>query len=350
MNNNKNVIYGTPQDIKSVHLVAELLELTAHHRRMCKEYERFLGAIDWQGASSLEELPFIPVRLFKELILKSISDDEIFRVLTSSGTTGENVSRIFLDRAAATVQSQMMVQTMSEIIGKDRLPMLIIDSKSVTAGTSFSARGAGILGMMNMGRKHCFALNDDLLLDEDGVEDFLKSYGNAPFTIFGFTYMVWTYLAALENLTNLNLSFGTLVHSGGWKKLADQAVSNQDFRDQLAGRFGLRSIYNFYGMVEQIGTVFIESENGDGSLTCPSFADVIIRDPITLKPLPDGEVGVIQTISTLPTSYPGHSILTEDLGAVVGTDDQARLGKRFRIVGRLPRAEVRGCSDTFNQS
>ena len=350
MNNSKSPIYGNPQDIKSVHLVDELLELTAHHRKMCQEYERFLRAIDWQGASAPEDLPFIPVRLFKELTLKSISDNDIFRVLTSSGTTGENVSRIFLDRTAATVQSQMMVQTMSEIIGKARLPMLIIDSKSVTAGTSFSARGAGILGMMNMGRKHCFALNDDLLLDEDAVQDFLKSHGNAPFTIFGFTYMVWTNLAALENYTNLDLSFGTLVHSGGWKKLADQAVTNEDFRNQLSARFGLRSIYNFYGMVEQIGTVFIESENGDGSLTCPSFADVIIRDPVTLKPLPDGEVGVIQTISTLPTSYPGHSILTEDLGVVVGTDDQARLGKRFRVVGRLPRAEVRGCSDTFTQS
>ena len=100
-------------------------------------------------------------------------------------------------------------------------------------------------------------------------------------------------------------------------------------------------------MVEQIGTVFIESEIGDGSLTCPSFADVIIRDPITLEPLPNGETGLIQTLSTLPVSYPGHSILTEDLGVIEGVDDQNRLGKRFRVLGRLPKAEVRGCSDTF---
>ena len=341
------MIYGTPQELKSLALLDKIVQLTEHHRKNCEEYDKFLQATGWRGALSLEEIPFFPVRLFKELTLKSISDDEVFRTLTSSGTTGDNVSRIFLDAEAASVQSQMMVRTMSEIIGKIRLPMLIIDSKSVTTGRSFSARGAGILGMMNLGRKYCFALDDDLLLAEDDVHSFLEEHGRTPFLIFGFTYMVWTNLALLETHLNLDLTLGTLVHSGGWKKLVDQAVDQKEFRDQLIRRFGLNQIYNFYGMVEQIGTVFIESENGDGSLTCPTFADVIIRDPITLKPLPDGEVGLIQTISTLPTSYPGHSILTEDMGVIEGTDDQSRLGKRFRVVGRLPRAEVRGCSDTF---
>ena len=159
--------------------------------------------------------------------------------------------------------------------------------------------------------------------------------------------MVWFYLAKLEKSLYINLSNGTLIHSGGWKKLVEQEVSHREFRKQLSTRFGLKKIYNFYGMVEQIGTVFIESEIGDGSLTCPSFADVIIRDPITLEPLPHGETGLIQALSTLPVSYPGHSILTEDLGVIEGVDDQNRLGKRFRVLGRLPKAEVRGCSDTF---
>jgi hypothetical protein len=350
MSDDRALIYGTRQEIKSLSLRDEILVLTEHHRKKCHEYESFLRAIEWKGATSLEELPYIPVRLFKELTLKSIPDEDIFRVLTSSGTTGNNVSKIYLDTEAATVQSQMMVKTMSEILGKTRLPMLVIDSKSVTAGNSFSARGAGILGMMNLGRKHCFALDDDLVLSEETVQAFLEEHGNSPFIIFGFTYMVWSNFAALENHTSLDLSAGTLVHSGGWKKLVDQAVDHQEFREQLFRRFGLSKIYNFYGMVEQIGTVFLESENGDGSLTCPTFADVIIRDPITLEPMPDGQVGIIQTLSTLPTSYPGHSILTEDLGVIEGIDDQSRLGKRFRVVGRLPRAEVRGCSDTFIES
>jgi hypothetical protein len=56
---------------------------------------------------------------------------------------------------------------------------------------------------------------------------------------------------------------------------------------------------------------------------------------------------VIEVVSILPRSYPGHVLLTDDLGVVDGVDDGDRSGKRFHVLGRLPRAEPRGCSDTF---
>jgi hypothetical protein len=55
-------------------------------------------------------------------------------------------------------------------------------------------------------------------------------------------------------------------------------------------------------------------------------------------------------VSTLPTSYPGHVLLTEDLGVVHGIDDGDWPGKRFSVLGRLPRAEARGCSDTYQSA
>ena len=58
---------------------------------------------------------------------------------------------------------------------------------------------------------------------------------------------------------------------------------------------------------------------------------------------------MIQVVSCLPTSYPGHSLLTEDLGVIRGTDrpDLELRGRCFEVLGRVPRAELRGCSDTF---
>ena len=52
--------------------------------------------------------------------------------------------------------------------------------------------------------------------------------------------------------------------------------------------------------------------------------------------------------SPMAVSYPGHSLLTEDMGAILGVDDCpcGRKGKYFRIDGRIPQAEIRGCSDT----
>jgi hypothetical protein len=64
-----------------------------------------------------------------------------------------------------------------------------------------------------------------------------------------------------------------------------------------------------------------------------------------------GEKGVIQVVSVLPESYPGHAILTEDEGVLLGEDDCAcgRKGKYFKILGRIKNAEVRGCSDTYEK-
>jgi hypothetical protein len=114
----------------------------------------------------------------------------------------------------------------------------------------------------------------------------------------------------------------------------------------MADGLGIRRIHNFYGMVEQIGSVFLECS--EGLLHAPNMADVIVRDPHTWREAGVGETGVAQVVSALPTSYPGHSLLTEDLAEVVAVDDCACgwRGKAFRVHGRVLRAELRGCSDT----
>src|SRR5262249_30797607 len=140
---------------------------------------------------------------------------------------------------------------------------------------------------------------------------------------------------------------GILIHSGGWKKLQEQAVSAAEFRRRLLECWGLRRVYNFYGMVEQVGSVFLEGD--DGYLYPPNFAVVVVRDPVTFEELPPGETGVLEVLSVLPRSYPGHCLLTEDLGVVHAIDSSScgRMGKAFSVLGRIPKAELRGCSDVI---
>ena len=111
----------------------------------------------------------------------------------------------------------------------------------------------------------------------------------------------------------------------------------------------LKHIYNYYGMVEQVGSIFVECE--EGFLHPPIFSDVIIRDKINLKPLKINNTGIVQVNSCLPKSYPGHILLTEDVGIIHGIDDCkcGRKGKYFSIQRRLKKAELRGCSDTFEE-
>ena len=88
-----------------------------------------------------------------------------------------------------------------------------------------------------------------------------------------------------------------------------------------------------------------------GHLHASIFSDVITRKKEDFSVCNLGEEGIVQVVSAIPESYPGHSILTEDQGIILGEDDCpcGRLGKYFKITGRVKNAEVRGCSDTYEQ-
>lgn len=346
-------VYGLPQADKSARLLQALCELTEHHRTHCPSYAVILDAWASGRPQQLADLPFLPVRLFKQHLLESISPEDRFKVMTSSGTTGQAVSRISLDRTTSAYQTKAMVRIMQSFLGKDRLPMLVIDHPGVIRDRqSFSARAAGILGMSNFGRRPQYVLQDDTMaLNLTEIKDCLAQAGDGPILLFGFTFMVWQFLVrALENSgQRLHIPNGILVHSGGWKKLQNQAVDNANFKRRLQAVTGIQRVHNFYGMVEQVGSIFVECEHG--YLHVPSFAEVIVRRPTDWSPAPMGEEGVIQVLSCLPQSYPGHSLLTEDLGTLTGQDNCpcGRRGRTFSVKGRLPKAEVRGCSDTFGE-
>ena len=333
-------------------IILELVNnLHSYHLDNSSNYNKIVKDIfgSSKSYSNISDIPFIPVTAFKNYHLKSVKDDEVFKVLTSSGTTGQDVSKVYLDRDTAKLQTNSLSKIISHVIGKDRLPMLIVDSKSVLSNReSFSARGAGILGLSVFGKDHTYVLDENFDLDETKLTNFLEKYSGKPILVFGFTFMIWQYLVNSNLSKKFDLSKAALLHSGGWKKLIDMAVDNETFKRKLNEKFGIEKVINFYGMVEQVGSVFIE--NSDGYLQCPNFSDVIIRDPVDFSEKKHGEEGIIQVLSCLPKSYPGHSILTEDIGVVVGEDNSSNgwLGKQFKILGRAKKAELRGCSDTFN--
>lgn len=336
-------------------LTDRLVELTKHHQEKCPGYCHMLDAIgfDPDSVSSYKDLPFLPVRLFKELELMSVSSDDVVKTMTSSGTTGQAVSKIFLDKTTSSNQQKTMVKIVSEFTGSSRMPMIIIDCPSVVKNRAmFSARGAGILGFSIFGSKKIYALNDDMKLDVAGVQEFLEKFKGQRILLFGFTFMIWQHfykelLRLKEEGITFDLSNGVLIHGGGWKKLISEAVSHDEFHSRLKDACGLDYIHDYYGMVEQTGCIYMECEYGH--LHASIFSDVITRRPLDFSECEIGEPGIIQVVSTIPESYPGHSLLTEDEGIILGEDNCpcGRKGKYFRINGRLKNAEIRGCSDTY---
>jgi hypothetical protein len=346
--------FGLRQADKRARLLPMLRTLTEHHAARCALYrnvlDRVFGGADRLRIERLEDVPFLPVTLFKTHTLSSVPESEVVKVLTSSGTTGQQPSRVFLDAETASVQAAVLVKVAQHFLGKDRLPMVIVDHPGVVKDRrSHSARGAGILGMAQFGHRPFYALREDMSLDEEGLRVYLDKAADRRVLLFGFTFMIWQYLVqALERGgRTLNLPGGILVHSGGWKKLQEAAVDASTFRERVQSATGVEQVINFYGMVEQVGGVYFE--NPIHYLHAPIYSEVIIRDPVTLEPLPDGQPGLVQVLSCVPTSYPGHSLLTEDLGVIrsVDPDGTGMGGRCFEILGRVPKADLRGCSDTF---
>lgn len=335
---------------KRTRVLPLLLELGDIHASRCREYQSIIRSLSFSGSPScIEDIPFIPVRLFKHMDLLSVPRESVFKTLTSSGTSGSVPSRVFLDRENAAIQSKVLGSTVTSFLGNHRLPMLVVDAEDVLKNrASFSARGAGVVGFSLYGRGMRYALDSSMVLKLDEVRAFALKHGDEGVFLFGFTFVVWKHLYRQLRDAGEHLDFGErsiLIHGGGWKKLVDESVSPAEFKARLAETAGIRRVHSYYGMVEQTGSIFMECERG--RLHASDFCDVVVRDPISFKPCEIGQEGVVQVISLLPLSYPGHSLLTEDLGTLLGEDNCpcGRLGRYFSVSGRMKASEIRGCSD-----
>jgi len=348
--------YSLKRADKNKLLLNALNELTSQHYEHCEPYAHLLNLLysvrPPQQFGSLPQAPFFPVQLFKTGKMQSILDKDVVKTLTSSGTTSQQVSKIALDKETSMLQTKALVSIVTSFLGPKRLPMIILDSKSTFKDrTQFSARGAGILGFSNFGRDHFYALDENMVLDQEGLKVYIEKHSDQPIFIFGFTFMIWQYFYQTLKSSNerFSLKHAILLHGGGWTKLQENEVTNSVFKTALSEQTGIQKVYNYYGMVEQTGSIYMECEQG--FFHAPNFSDILIRDYRNWSCLPDKQSGVLQTLSVLPKSYPGHSLLTEDVGTIHGIDNCScgRKGTYFSIEGRVPAAEIRGCSDTHAQ-
>ena len=309
---------------------------------------------DYRNATHVADLPFLPVGILKtNPPLSFVNQDQIKRTLTSSATTSQTPSRVVLDSPTARRMTKGVVSIVRDFIGSDRRPYLVVDTPGLQAGEEMGARGAAIQGLQPFASEttHCLRMGEqgELQLELDKIKSFAQGREDTELLVYGFTFILWNHL--VKPLEAAGISFHLpkvrIFHSGGWKRLQDQAVEKSVFNDRLAQVFGTSPdrIVDFYGMVETVGVIYPDCPAGNKH--GPVFGDVIVRDPLTLKPVAAGGRGIVQVCSVLPTSFPGHLLLTEDMAQVLAYDGCpcGRRGISFRFAGRIPKAELRGCGN-----
>jgi Acyl-protein synthetase, LuxE len=305
----------------------------------------------------VEEIPPVPVQMFKYFDLKTCPDDQIVKILRSSGTTTGITSRVPLNKNTTLNQIKALKTILKNYLGDKRRIFLVIDHEGTNnPALEFSARTAGVRGLSIYAKKIFYLMREEngrLVLDLPVIKEILSNYRDEEVYVFGFTYIIWStfYKQIKETKLPLNFKDVKVFHSGGWKKLQSEQVSKEIFSEEIARIFGTtkKDILDFYGMAEQTGIIFVDCEYGNKHV--PNFAQVVIRDPYSLKPCNDNEPGMIEVISVLSDSYYCQAILTEDMGYAVGTDDCpcGRKGRYFRFQSRIEKVEIRGCGDTFRE-
>ncbi len=336
---------------KNLFFINQINFLTKHHYKNSRNYKKILNFLKYNlRKNKLEDIPFLPVNLFKTHKMISVNKKNVFKTLFSSGTSGNDRSKIYLDKNNAINQVKALSSIMKSILGPKRLPMLIIDQKpNLDNRNQFNARVAAINGFSVFGNNHTYLLNENFEIDYENLKYFMKNYSSKKFFIFGFTSYIFDNLInkLIMKKNNYNFKNGILLHGGGWKKMEKKKISNEKFKKDLKEKFNFTKIYNYYGLVEQTGSIFIECKECSYFKTS-IFSDILIRDKHFNVSKPNTK-GLIQLFSLLPSSYPGHSILTEDIGQIIEKNDCKACsnlqGKNFKVYGRVKKSEIRGCSD-----
>jgi hypothetical protein len=325
----------------------EMNDITLHHMNGCEEFSRMWK--NWKPAASIEDIPFVHSGVFKQLDLKTRGKDkERKRIVQSSSTSGVS-SKIYLDTLSSRFQSDSSTKILRDFLGENKLPLIVIDSaSSLTRRTGLTARILAAMSLQPLASEINFILEDPDRSESvkwELLEQLLCKHNE--FIVYGFSWILWLVWAAtvrkrLDALLRGKTIF--FIHSGGWKKLEAVKVDRKEFDGELLkGMSGSSKVVDFYGLVEQMGVIYPMCEEGYRHV--PVWADVLIRDIYTLASLAS-EIGQIQLMNCITYGGPNYSVLTEDVGRLIpGECSCGRKGKRFELIGRLPNAEIRGCSN-----
>lgn len=310
--------------------------------------------------TDLAAYPYLPATAFKHRNLISVPAGEIRSEIRSSSTTGVP-SIVSIDLITARRQSLASARVIAAYIGHHRRPFLILDEDpAVSSSREISARSAATRGFLVFADsvEYFLSRRDGLLhLDHEKLEESLAEHERKgrKICLFGFTHIL--YARVLKRLQEAGIFFrlpegAKVVHIGGWKKLKDERVPKARFLEDCGRVLGVESlnVFDFYGFTEQMGLVY--GGSGDSPKITPAYATLIVRDVNTLRPAKDGQAGLIQILTPLHHSYPGISVLTDDIGRIVGRgrDEAGRWGTRFEVLGRAEDAEARGCGDLMPET
>ncbi|CBW25544.1 putative acyl-protein synthetase [Halobacteriovorax marinus SJ] len=329
------------------------------HRERNEFYRKLLNSRKFDTSKlvdikDLREVPFIIANFFKYHETKSVTEEEVYLHLTSSGTTGQK-SQIFFDEWTIGSAQAMVDKIFNSYgwISQEKVNYLLFTyepeegSKLGTAYTdNFLCKYAPInevkYGLRFLGKDegHKF----DVFGCIEALQKFEKE-GRAV-RVFGFPSFFYFTLTKMKELgiAPLKLNKDSLVFlGGGWKGHQDKAISKKEFYSLCEEMLGIPNerLRDGFGSVEHCIPYVECSEH---RFHIPVWSRVLIRDVDTLEPVEEGKPGYLNLISPYITSVPANSVLMGDL-AIVKSECSCNLNTPwFEILGRAGISKNKSCA------
>ncbi len=297
------------------------LETFMFQARGCEPYKCYMDllGVDPKGVERIEDIPFLPIELFKSHDIYSVSGSPE-AVFTSSSTTGQGVARHMMSHLS--LYEQAFTRGFELFYGEP--------SKWSIYGllpSYLEREGSSLIYMVDRLVARCgsggFYLNNYDQLLADMVAD------PKPKILLGVSYALWDlverYAPKLKN---------TIVMETGGMKGHREELPKGEFHKILCEGFGVEKIHSEYGMAELTSQGYSSGEN---IFHTPAWMKVLIRDindPRSL--MSSGQRGGINIID-LASHDSCSFIQTQDTGRILPCGG-------FTIEGRIEASDIRGCN------
>lgn len=328
------------------------------HSKRCSDFNKYVslhGLAEPKKKTVLStDIPPLLVTIFKHHKLISIPENKVKIELTSSGTGGQKSAIVLDNRSYKRIQKIVdnIFSSLGLVDRTQRVNYLCFTydpKKAGSVGTAFSDK---MLTGLTKKRSVFYAIKwkeaiNDFEFDLKATVRKLIAFNERPepTRILGFPAYLWQVCDELERREKkLTLGKGSyIITGGGWKMHANQQVTKEVFKKRVEKILGIpqKNVRDLFGMVEH-GIPYVDCECGN--LHVPIYARARVLDPESLKPLDDGEVGLLHLMTPYLSSYPSISLLTTDKAVIENNCPCGRKGKTFKILGRAGLAKHKGCA------
>ncbi|MBU2947850.1 acyl transferase [Zobellia uliginosa] len=277
-----------------------------------------------ENVTQVSEIPFLPISFFKskDIISGEKKPEAIF---TSSGTTGSETSKHFVNRIS--LYEHSFRKAFEIFYGKvqDYCVLALLPSYLEREGSSLIY----MVDDMIKESKHedsGFYLNNIESLHQKLLE--LDASGQ-KILLIGVSFAL---LDMVENHP-IQLKNTIIMETGGMKGRRKELIRDE-LHDILKTGFGVPVIHSEYGMTELLSQGY---SKGNGIFETPPWMKILIRDtedPLTYQDhKKTGGINVIDLANIDSCAF----IATQDLGK---TYDNST----FEVLGRFDNSDVRGCN------